>query len=303
MQDPLADMIALLQPGAPFSKLVNASGPWRVRRTEVGRVYYCAILTGRCKLAIDGDAPIQLSEGDFVLVPAAFNFTMSSIDPEPADDMDSLPITQADGTIRLGSIEGSVEVQQLVGYCTFGSKDAALLVSCLPKVFVVRSEQRPAILAKLVRDEIQSDRPAREVVLDHLLQLLLIEALRSSTETTASPGLLRGLADARIGAALRFMHEEPGRGWSISELAARAGMSRSAFFTRFSDLVGVAPMSYLLNWRMILAKHLLRTGESSIAEIAQRVGYGSTSAFSTAFTREVGKSPARYAHRDLNTLH
>ena len=108
-------------------------------------------------------------------------------------------------------------------------------------------------------------------------------------------GLLRGLGDERLAAALVRLHAEVHRDWTIHELAAAASLSRSAFFDRFTRTVGVAPMEYLLAWRMALAKELLRRDGMSVSAVAERVGYGSTSTFSTAFSRHVGQSPSRWA--------
>lgn len=292
-RDPLAEIIGLLRPGAPYSKLVNANGEWRVRRTEVGQVYYCMTLAGTACLEVDRNPPITLCKGDFVLIPAAYNFTMSSVDPVPTGRVETVPVIQHDGTVRLGG-DGPTEVQQLVGYCTFGSADASLLVSLLPDLVVVRGEARLGVLASLVRDEARGERPARDVLLEHLLQVLLIEALRSTADAEPSPGLLCGLADHRLALALRAIHAEPARSWTVAELAKEAGMSRSAFFNRFRDKVGLAPIEYLLNWRMSVAKDLLCRERASVAEVAARVGYGSASAFNTAFARQVGRPPARY---------
>ncbi len=295
MTDPLSEVISLLRPRAPYSKLAHASGPFRVRRENVNEVFYCMLLSGRACLEVDGKEPLELSAGDFVLIPAVTAFTLSSLDPPPPPGLRSRPVACEDGIFRLGPSEGPAQVQQLVGHCSFASPDAALLVSLLPDMVVVRDEDRLAVLASLVRDEARADRPAREVVVEHLLQVLLIEALRSNTKSGATSGLLCGLADARIGPALRAMHATPDHAWTVPELANEAGLSRSAFFTRFNRIVGVPPMGYLLNWRMTLAKHMLRSGRHGIAEVSDRIGYGSASAFSTAFTRHVGHPPARYA--------
>ncbi len=295
MIDPLSEVISLLRPQAPFSKLAEASGPFRVRRDDVDHAFYCMLLSGRMCLEVDGKPPLELRAGDFVLVPAVVSFTVTSLDPAPPPGLVSRPVPGEDGVVRIGPPAGPVDVQQLVGHCSFASPDAELLVSLLPDMVVVRGEDRLAALAALVRDEARADRPARDVVVEHLLQVLLIEAFRSTTQTGATPGLLRGLADARLGPTLRAMHADPGRAWSVSELADRASLSRSAYFTRFSRIVGVPPMAYLANWRMTLAKHMLRSGHHAISEISARIGYGSASAFSTAFARHVGEPPARYA--------
>jgi AraC-like DNA-binding protein len=292
--DPLADVVTLLKPSARFSKVVSGAGPWRVRRTEAGQPFYCVILEGSCGLAVDGHEPITLQNGDFVLIPAAYDFAMSSLEPTTFKDIETSPVALLNGEFRLGIQTDRPDVRLLVGHCVFGSPDAALLVSLLPQLVHVRDERRLATLVQLVGEESQELRPARDFILARLLEVMLIEALRSSTATAASPGLLRGLADARLAASIRRMHESPTRPWKVAQLASEAALSRSAFFDRFKRAVGVTPMEYLLAWRMALAKNLLRR-EDGIASVAERVGYSSASTFSVAFTRYVGTPPTQYA--------
>lgn len=298
--DPLAEVVSLLQPGAPFSKLVVASAPWAVRRTDTGRPFYLVVLEGSCHITVDG--PVQsdtltLNAGDFVLIPAARSFATSSVDRQPPREGEEVttPVTSMPGGARIGDPNGTVDLRMLVGSCVFGSSDASLLVPLLPQWVLVRGEPRLATLVQLVGDETRADRPGREPVLARLLEVLLIEAFRSTASTSASPGLVRGLADAKLGLALRRMHAQPAHSWSVVELARAASLSRSAFFDRFSRAVGMAPMEYLLAWRMALAKQLLRKRDVAIAEIAERVGYSSVSTFGVAFTRHVGMPPGRYA--------
>lgn len=293
MIDPFAEVVALLQPGAPFSKVVGGAGAWRVRRSEMGQPFYCAVLEGSCVLTLDGRMPITLKEGDFILIPAAYDFAMSSI--VPADqEFDTPPLALGPGEFRLGIAHGPHDVRLIVGHCVFGSPDAALLVSLLPELIHVQGARRLASLVELVRDESREQRPARDIVLQKMLEVLLIEAIRSHEVKPESTGLLRGLSDERLAAALRGMHRAPNRGWTVALLAQEATLSRSAFFARFTDAMGVAPMKYLLTWRMALAKNLLRN-DCRIADVAERVGYSSASAFSVAFSRHVGMAPAHYA--------
>jgi AraC-like DNA-binding protein len=295
MIDPLAEVVTLLQPGAPFSKVVSGAGPWAVRRSEAGRPFYCVVLDGSCRLAVDGHEPIILQEGDFVLIPSVYGFTMSSLEPVTLEAFDIEPVALPHGEFRLGTQSGPPDVRFLIGYCVFGSPDAALLVSLLPQLVHVRGERRLATLVQLVGEESREQRPARDLILARLLEVLLIEALRCGAGTAASPGLARGLADERLAVAIRRMHESPTRPWTIAQLAKEAALSRSAFFERFNRAVGVAPIEYLLAWRMAMAKNLLWRKEGGVAEVAQRVGYSSASAFSVAFTRYVGMPPSRYA--------
>ena len=153
-----------------------------------------------------------------MLIPAAHDYTVSSVEPLPLGHYTE-PVVLAGGEIRLGAPEGSPDVLMLVGHCAFGSPDAALLVSLLPQLVHVRDEARLATLVGLVGDETRGSRPARDLVLARLLEVLLIEALRSTTRPAASPGLLRGLADPRLAAAIHQMHERPGHNWTVAELA------------------------------------------------------------------------------------
>ncbi|MDL2409760.1 AraC family transcriptional regulator [Rhizobium calliandrae] len=302
MIDPLAEVVTLLEPRARFSKLVLGASPWRISRSDAGEPFYCVVLEGGCRLAIDGHEPIDLQSGDFVLIPAAYGVAMSSLEPPPPGVETLTPITMGNNEFRIGAADNPIDARLMAGHCSFGSPDAALLISLLPKLVHVRGEQRLATLVQLVRDETREQRPAREVILTRLLEVLLIEALRSATGTNASPGLVRGLSDSRLAAALRGMHEHPTRAWTAAELAKEAALSRSTFFERFNRVVGVAPMEYLLTWRMAIAKDLLRRKESRVAEIAQRVGYSSASTFSVAFTRHVGRPPTQYARDEQSAL-
>jgi len=300
MVDPLAEVVSLLRPGAPFSKLVVASAPWAVRRTELGRPFYFAVLQGSCRLTVDrpdGSDTITLDEGDFALIPAARAFATSSLDRQPPREGEAVttPIAPMPGGARVGDPHGEVALRMLVGHCEFASSDAALLVPLLPDWVHVRGGQRLSTLVQLVADESRADRPAREIVMARLLEVLLIEALRSTASAAPSPGLVRGLYDPKLALALRCLHERPADAWSVAALAGEAGMSRSAFFERFSRTVGMAPMAYLLTWRMALAKQMLRQRELPMAEIAERVGYSSVGTFGVAFTRHVGMPPGQYA--------
>ncbi len=294
LSDPLTQVVGLLQPSVSFSKLVVASGAWAVRRSDEAGPFYCVILDGLCLLSLAGQEPVTLARGDFVLVPAAHDFAASSLDPPP-DGIDPESAEISPGTFRLGRPEEPPNVRMLVGHCAFGSQDANLLVSLLPQLVHVRGQGRLTTLVELLNEEQRSDRPGRDVVVSRLLEVLLIEALRSTAGPAAPPGLLRGLADDRLAIALRQMHDHPRKAWTVAELARSAALSRSTFFERFRREVGVAPKEYLLGWRMALARDLLRRERAAVTQVAQRVGYSSASTFSAAFARQVGVPPMLYA--------
>lgn len=295
--DPLSTVIALLRPRTVFSKVISGAGRWAVRYSEFGQPSFCAVLEGGCLLTIDGQPPLTLADGDFVLLPATPGFTMTSFEPGTPVHIDARAAAAATvtGEVRHGTRGGRPDVRMLGGYFEFESPDSALLVSLLPAVVHVRGSDRLPLLVDLVREESLDRKPGRDLVLTRLVEVLLIEALRAAPSERATPGLLRGLADRRLAVALRNMHAEPARAWTVEQLARKSALSRSTFFDRFTRAVGLPPMEYLLAWRMAVAKDLLRRKDLAISEVAERVGYASASTFSTAFSRQVGLPPGEYA--------
>ncbi len=295
MNDPLSEVIALLQPRAVFSRRISGAGRWGVRYSAFGQPSFCAVLEGRCRLTVDGHKPLTLEAGDFVLLPATPGFTMSGFEPVSFERFDPKVTSTVPGEVRHGTRGGRPDVRLLGGWFVFDSPDSTLLVSLLPSLVHVRGVERLSVLVRLVGDEASERRSGRDLVLTRLVEVLLIEALRLTPGEDAPPGLLRGLADARIAPAIRHMHSQLARSWTVAQLARTAALSRSAFFERFTRTVGLPPMEYLLAWRMAVAKDLLRRHELGIAEVAERVGYGSASTFSTAFSRHVRQPPSHYA--------
>ena len=301
MIDPLSEVISLLQPRAVFSRPISGAGRWGVCYSAFGEPSFCAVLQGSCRLAVDGHHPLTLEAGDFVLLPATPGFTMSSLDAARFDRLDPKVMSKVVGEVRHGTRGGRPDVRLLGGWFVFDSPDAALLVSSLPSLVHARAIERLATVVRFVAEERSESRPGRDLLLARLVEVLLIEALRAMPGENAPPGLLRGLADPRLAPAIRQMHNHVARPWTVAALARTSALSRSAFFERFTRTVGVAPMEYLLAWRMAVAKDLFRRQDVSVAEVAERVGYGSASTFSTAFTRHVGQPPGRYARAVATT--
>jgi AraC-like DNA-binding protein len=301
MRDPLSQVIARLQPRAVFSRRISGAGRWGVAYSAFGHPSFCAVLEGRCRLAVDGQRALTLEAGDFVLLPATPGFTMSGFEPVRPVRFDPKVTSTHLGEVRHGTRGGDPDVRLLGGWFAFDSPDAALLVSLLPGLVHIRDAERLSVLVRLVGEESSEQRSGRDLVLTRLVEVLLIEALRSTPGEDAPPGLLRGLADAQLAPAMRQMHGQLARSWTVAQLAKTAALSRSAFFERFTRTVGLPPMDYLLAWRMTVAKDLLRRHDFGVAEVAERVGYGSASTFSTAFSRHVGQPPSRYARASAGT--
>lgn len=295
MSDPLSEVIRLLRPRAVFTKGISGAGRWGVRYSSFGHPGFCAVIEGSCRLAVDGQPALQLEAGDFVLLPTTPGFTMSGFEPVVPQLIDPRVAASAEGEVRHGTQDGPPSVRLLGGYFTFENDDSGLLVSLLPTQVHVRGVERLSVLVRMLVDEAQEQRAGRDLVLGRLVEILLVEALRLTQTEDAPAGLLRGLGDGRLAAAIRQMHAEPAWPWTMAQLAKAAALSRSTFFDRFTRHVGMPPMEYLLAWRMALAKEMLRDKRTDIATVAERIGYGSASTFSTAFSRHVGQSPGRYA--------
>jgi AraC-like DNA-binding protein len=294
MSDPLSDIVRLLHPRAVFANVISGKGNWAVRYCEYGQPGFCIVLEGSALLAVDGHAPVAIGTGDFVLLPTTPAFTLSSFVPAPPVFIDPKAVPGGQGELRHGEQDGAPDMRSLGGAFLFDSADAGLLVSLLPAVVHVQGAGRLMQLVQMVGEECRDRKPGSDYMLSRLVQLLLVEAMRWTTAQAAPPGLLRGLGDERLAMALKRIHARIDHAWSVGELAQAAALSRSTFFERFTRTVGVPPMEYVLAWRMEVAKALLRRSGLSVAEVAERVGYGSTSAFSVAFSRQVGAPPSRY---------
>jgi AraC-like DNA-binding protein len=296
--DPLSSVVTLLKPVVSISKMVEAGGQWQVERHNMASPFYCAMVEGVCRVEVTGRAPVTLAAGDFILIPDLHGFSMTSaVPPEPKGPDRRLEI--GPGRVRLGPANAPVEMRALVGHCRFEAPASGLLVSLLPEMIHVSGHDRLMALVPVIHEETRANRPGRELILERLLEVLLIEALRSGPAMAMPPGLLRGLSDPQLSAALQRIHSDAGGEISVTRLAKHAGMSRSGFFEKFRKEIGRAPMEYVTDWRMAIAKTLLRQGRLTNTEIALRVGYGSASAFGMAFVRHEGLSPGAFAVEDV----
>jgi len=294
--DPFSDVIALLRPHAVFSKPITGKGEWGVRYPAYGAPGFAIVLVGQCWLVVDKSEPVLLDRGDFVLLPSSPAFEMLSrpgavcVEAQPSD-MD----------VRHGNSDGEPDFHMLGGSFQLNPVNAPLLIALLPAMIHVRSADgntgRLAGIIDLIMEECAAERPGREMILQRLLEVMLMECLRSPDigPATLPAGLLAGMQDAALARVLRAMHADIRRGWTVAELARLAGMSRSAFAARFAVTIGCAPMEYLSRWRMTLAKDALSRGGKSLDRLAEEIGYESASAFSTAFRRRVGCSPGAFA--------
>jgi AraC-like DNA-binding protein len=179
----------------------------------------------------------------------------------------------------------------LTGTYEHAGEISARLLRALPPLLTQRLDSP---LIGLLADEIVKDEPGQEAVLDRLLDLLLIATLRAHFAEADAPGWYRAAQDPIVGPALKALHDDPARPWTVESLARLAGVSRAALARRFNDLVGEPPMSFLTGWRIALAADLLLEPGATVGSVAAQVGYGSPFALSTAFKRLRGISPQQF---------
>jgi AraC-like DNA-binding protein len=175
------------------------------------------------------------------------------------------------------------------------------LLGVLPPLVLIKGEEGRAVqwlepTLQFIACEAASGRPGAQTIISRLADVLFIQIVRGFLVSTPENqrGWLRALSDAQIGTALSLIHQNPENPWTVATLASKVGMSRSTFAGRFAELVGEPPLHYVTRWRMQKAAALLREGTTTLAEIADRVGYESEAAFSKAFKRWVGTAPGAY---------
>lgn len=296
--DAISSVLSLLDPQAPFAASLTTGGEWSFHFPRFDGLEFAAILEGSCWIAIEGmPAPLELGPGDCFLLPATRSYRMaSSLDLKPVD-ADAVFGRVPHGKVQYGPGGATVI---LGARFTFDRSQASILLDSLPPLVVIRANSGPASKIPLLLDQFAEELASAEsgsaLMVDHLAHMLFVRALRAYLALGESlhVGWLGALANPQIARALNGIHRLPGRRWTLRELTAEAGMSRSVFCLRFKQLVGAAPLDYLLNWRMQLAAKDLRTTTKTLAEIAYSLGYESESAFAHAFKRVMGSAPRQY---------
>ena len=304
--DPFTDLINLLKPRATRWGRIKGTGRWGVSFRKRDDLLFCWVEAGECLLTRSDTDSVLLRTGDFAFIRTSSPFALTS-DPE-LEPEDSEAIVAATGStaLVLGETTGSCAMLRC-GRFDFDTANEALLWSLLPSLIHIAADQqiswRLRSLLTMNDTEGQHPGPGSDLVVSRLMELTLLELLRSEVLKLkrGTKGLLSGLADPVITKSLSAMHSEVAGTWTVAKLARLSGVSRSTFATRFRTVMGLGPIEYLAHWRIALAKHELACGAKSIGEIALTVGFHSSSAFSTAFTRAVGCSPKRFAVQKGNS--
>ncbi|MCO5119674.1 MAG: AraC family transcriptional regulator [Burkholderiaceae bacterium] len=311
--DALSDLLRVVRLSGGIFLDGEFSAPWCINsqvtpedcqliKADPGSVVaFHFVAEGRMQLMLDGSGPIEVAENTVVLLTRNDHHVLGS-GPGllPVTPEDHLEVDADSGIMRV-RYGGGGERTRIV--CGFVGSDLQHhpLVDALPPVLVLPMRDEPgcqwvATSFRYAAESLGALRPGAATALARLSELMFIEAVRSYVDARpeGERGWLGGLRDPVVGRALMLMHTRIEHPWTTSELARAVALSRSAFAERFTGLIGTPPMSYLGAWRMRVAAQRLRESQRSVAQVAAEVGYESEAAFTRAFAREIGVSPARW---------
>lgn len=296
--DPFSDILRLTKAKALLTGGFSAGGAWAIRFPARAKIKFSAVVKGRCWVQLDGERkPTLLQAGDVNLLAEQRAFVLASDLSLPP--VDALTLFSAAGKSQAMLGDGS-EFAYLGGHVELDAACGRLLMDVLPPWIHIKSDSPQAQVFRWLMDQLVAEGsaslPGKQLVSAQLTQLLFVQILREHLTRAAqsSAGWLKALGDPRLAPALVLMHEDPARAWGLDELARASAMSRTSFALHFKAVTGVAPVTYLTEWRMRLAEHELREETTPVAVLARTLGYASESAFSNAFKRVTGSSPTAY---------
>ncbi|MEV6108182.1 AraC family transcriptional regulator [Streptomyces sp. NPDC051940] len=307
--DTLAGMLEGPRARGAFLMRVTMRPPFSVRVEDHAPLAVCAVVAGESRVRYDegGPEPVRLTAGDLAIMRGPDPYTVADAPDTPPQvrilpgqeccTLTGEPLKEAMslGVRSWGNAEDG-GTTMLIGAYENPSELGRRLLGALPPLIVLRAGDWDSPLVPLLMAEITRDEPGQSAVLDRLLDLVLISALRQwfARPGGQAPGWYEAQSDPVVGRALRLLHNNPSQPWTVASLATATGVSRAALARRFTDLVGEPPMAYLTGWRLDLAADLLREPDATVGAVARKVGYGTGFALSTAFKRVRGVSPQEH---------
>lgn len=295
--DPFSGILNLANARALCSGTMRASGPWSFRMPPPELLKFLAIAKGECWLNIE-DAeypPIKICEGDAILFMSNRRYVLCNDLSAAPIDVDQVEIANATEVV----IGDGTEFSMVGCHVHLDRTSNFSILDVLPNMIHVNASSRQAPILRWLLDQLVQERtnkyPGSTAASSQIAHLMFIQIMRAYLDSAGPmpPGWLRAMSDTRLLPALQLIHNEPGYNWTLVELARAAAMSRTTFSEHFKNVAGVAPLTYLTEWRMRLAEAALRKENASISSLSERLGYSSVSAFSNAFKRVVGTAPQR----------
>ena len=313
-QDALNDVLRHIYVGGAVYCRSDLRPPWAFSMDKKPIAGFHAVARGRGLLQVEGhDRQITVSAGDLVLLPHGNAHVMRDrpgTQPTPLDQIVAENPLEDGIRLKVGK-RGPLTIL-LCGGFELEAGTANPLLTNLPAIVHIRGNRSRSVpwlrmTLQQLELETRSSRVGAQALISRLSDILFIQTVReyfnglaAGDHNTGAGPWMRALKDPQIGAAIGFLHQEPGHDWEVAALASKVGMSRSSFSARFHDLVGEPPLKYLAKWRMLKTAWLLRTSDATLPEIASRVGYESEIALSGAFKRFMGLAPGAYRRQRRN---
>lgn len=302
MSDALTDILrSVRMEGSVFSRAA-LSAPWGIESGTLPTGIFHAVVSGRAWATLASGGPtIELERGDVVMMPFGDNHLMTNEPGSSTQLIRDINKVDSRGMGHLIVEGGGPQTSLICGTVSFEADLAHPVFSMLPPMVHVRDHDGRLssvveTMIGLIANEVDQPGAGAETVVARLTDVLIVYVLRSYIDRlpAGEGGWLGALNDPPIRDTLGLIHRQPERPWTAKDLAAAVGMSRSAFFARFRESVGETPTQYLTRWRVHLAIRLLKESDSSVASVAQLVGYGTEAAFSNAFKRITGVRPGAF---------
>lgn len=311
--DHLSEVLDLIAVRGVVSGGVIVDGAWQAEAAVAEELKFCAIVRGEAWLTTDGiEEPVLLREGEMAVLNARSWLSLQSGPAHAAlaagpggsagNPVTDVPQPENGVIAPLGGADPETADAFIGGRIDLDSAGRDLLLNALPPVAHVHAGMPAArrIRGHIDRlfDEITEELPGADFAVREYSQLLILDVLRAfAAGLDVPPGWLNLLGDERLRPALDLIHQHPETAWGLDDLSGAAAMSRTSFAVRFRDVAGMPPLTYLIRWRMLLAKRELRSADSRMRQLASSLGYSSESSFSSAFKRNVGEPPHSYRSR------
>lgn len=307
MLDLLSDILTNLSMRGTIYFRTSFTKPWGVavpQYENVARFHFAH--RGSCLVRVDGvEEPVDLAQGDLVIIPhGAPHSLYCGHDPErtimPLDKVLELSGFTGSGVLVYGGEETQNETQLICGHFAFEPGMRHLLMDRLPPVIHLRNYGESAgrwmeATLRMIGEETGGHKMGGDLIALKMSETIFAQAVRTFIESNDAPQWgLGAFADKNLSRALAAFHKAPANGWTVETLAQEAGMSRTSFAVHFQKALEMTPMDYVTKWRMEIAKRVLLTAGSSLADAAESAGYASDSAFARSFKKETGTSPAAY---------
>lgn len=309
MHDVLSDIFDTVRLRATLYFRTDYSPPWAITVPAYARAArFHLVIQGRCHVTLASGKTADLGPGDVVLIPHGREHSLADTagrTPAPLETVARDSGYDGRGVFVVGQGDPTASTQMICGHFGFSEAADHPLLRSLPELIVLTPADRAhhTLLdeaLRLITHRAFTDGLGSAAAISRLSEVFFIEAVRTSIGQSPEMARIFGaMTDVQVGEALKLMHEDPARGWTVESLAAEVGMSRSRFADRFADLMGEGPMAYLTQWRLQKALGSLGSPEVSIKRLAREAGYRSAAAFTRAFAQRFGRPPSDYRSEEI----